>query len=332
MDNFEWIVIGAGPAGIASIGQLLELDVAADKIAWIDPHFKCGDFGQLWRKVDSNTPIESFEFFYKFCNAFNYGKQSKPFFIEHMQSEKNCPLLVAAEPLLWITTQLRQQVLSVAGVVQSLHPTDNGWRAEVSTGQPLHSHKVILATGTYPRTLDFDQLETISIATAFSPEDLADTILPNDRVAVFGGGQSARSVLENLQPLQSHRIAHFYRNFYTYDYHLGHLTFPHVDSMQMTAKNLIEHIPHCNKAIYAIGFDKRTPPITGLPRQYDYDHDSGEVAPGIYGIGAAFPELLPHRNAQAEYPNIAIAAFAERAQTLLPYWLSSNSISSALIS
>ncbi|MDF1655662.1 MAG: FAD/NAD(P)-binding protein [Coxiellaceae bacterium] len=321
MKSFEWTVIGAGPAGIASIGQLLELNIAAEKIAWIDPHFKCGDFGQLWRKVESNTPVESFDFFYKACKAFHYGSQAKAFFIEHMPAEKNCPLLVAAEPLHWITTQLRQQVLSIVGAVQSLQPINNGWHLTVSTGQPLHSQKVILATGAYPRTLDFDNLETIPVVTAFDPEDLSQVIHPDDNVAVFGGGQSARSVLENLHPLHPNRIVHFYRNFYTYDFHLGHLTFPNVNSLEMTPANLVNNIPSCNKAIYAIGFEKRCIPIAGLPRQYDYHHETGEVAPGIYGVGAAFPELLPHRNAQAEYPNIAIAAFVERVQTLLPYWL-----------
>ncbi|MDF1761398.1 MAG: FAD/NAD(P)-binding protein [Coxiellaceae bacterium] len=327
MESFEWMVIGAGPAGIASVGQLLELDVAPEKIVWIDPHFKCGDFGQLWRKVESNTPVESFEFFYNSCKAFHYGTQTKPFFIQHMQADKNCPLLVAAEPMHWITTQLRQQVLSVAGAVQALQPSDGGWLAQVSTGQPLHSQKVILATGAYPRTLDFDQLATIPIVTAFSPEDLAAVINTEDTVAVFGGSQSARSVLENLQPLQPKRIVHFYRHFHTYDYHLGHLNFPHVETFEMTAENLVNNIPHCNKAIYAIGFEKRTVPILGLHRQYDYDHDTGEIAPNIYGLGIAFPELLPHRNAQAEYPNIAVAAFVERVQHLLPYWLTLSSAS-----
>ena len=49
--SFEWAVIGAGPAGIKP-----------QHIAWIAPYFKVGDFGALWKKVESNTPVSDFNF------------------------------------------------------------------------------------------------------------------------------------------------------------------------------------------------------------------------------------------------------------------------------
>ncbi|WP_119344801.1 hypothetical protein [Facilibium subflavum] len=51
----KWAVVGAGPAGILSLGMLLDKDVDADEIIWIDPEFKVGDFGQKWTQVSSNT-------------------------------------------------------------------------------------------------------------------------------------------------------------------------------------------------------------------------------------------------------------------------------------
>ena len=324
MKTFEWMIIGAGPAGIAAVGQLLELDVAPETIAWIDPSFRCGDFGQVWRKVESNTPVESFHYFYKAYKAFRWGQQPDKFFIEHMQDDKHCPLLVAAEPLHWITTQLRQQILSVVGVVQSLQQINNQWHANVSTGQPLTSKKVIIATGAYPRTLDFDHLKTIPLATALDHEDLAEALSPEDRIAVFGGGQSARSVLENLHALQPKKIVHFYRDYASYEYHLSNLAFPNIDTFQFNNNDLIQQIPDCNKAVYAIGFEKRCVSIHGLPKRYDYDRHNGTIAPNVFGLGIAFPEILPHRNGQADYPNIAIAAFVERVQSLCDHWLDSD--------
>jgi cation diffusion facilitator CzcD-associated flavoprotein CzcO len=44
------IVIGAGPAGIAVVGNLLE-GIPSGKIVWIDRSFEGGSIGQLFREV-----------------------------------------------------------------------------------------------------------------------------------------------------------------------------------------------------------------------------------------------------------------------------------------
>jgi cation diffusion facilitator CzcD-associated flavoprotein CzcO len=53
----EWVVVGAGPAGIAAVGQLLSAHVDPQKITWLDPGFKVGDFGTTWKRVVSNTGV-----------------------------------------------------------------------------------------------------------------------------------------------------------------------------------------------------------------------------------------------------------------------------------
>ena len=45
MATYAWTVIGAGPAGIAAVGKLLDHGIAPEKIAWIDPAFAAGDLG-----------------------------------------------------------------------------------------------------------------------------------------------------------------------------------------------------------------------------------------------------------------------------------------------
>ena len=41
-DLFQWAVVGAGPAGIAAVGKLLDNAVNPASILWIDPQFKVG--------------------------------------------------------------------------------------------------------------------------------------------------------------------------------------------------------------------------------------------------------------------------------------------------
>lgn len=57
---FKWAVIGAGPAGIAAVGKLIDAGINPKEIVWIDPEFKVGDFGTHWRNVSSNTKVGLF--------------------------------------------------------------------------------------------------------------------------------------------------------------------------------------------------------------------------------------------------------------------------------
>jgi cation diffusion facilitator CzcD-associated flavoprotein CzcO len=70
---FEWTVVGAGPAGIASVGKLLDAGVSPSQIAWVDPEFKVGDFGTSWRYVGSNTSVEYFLKYYRHSPSFCYN-------------------------------------------------------------------------------------------------------------------------------------------------------------------------------------------------------------------------------------------------------------------
>lgn len=36
--RYKWAVVGAGPAGMATIGQLLDSGINAKNILWIDPN------------------------------------------------------------------------------------------------------------------------------------------------------------------------------------------------------------------------------------------------------------------------------------------------------
>jgi cation diffusion facilitator CzcD-associated flavoprotein CzcO len=71
----EWIVVGAGPAGIAAVGKLIDHGISPKKIGWIDPDFQVGDLGKKWSQVSSNTTVDLFIRFLKNCKAFSYEKK-----------------------------------------------------------------------------------------------------------------------------------------------------------------------------------------------------------------------------------------------------------------
>lgn len=321
--SYAWLVIGAGPAGIAAVGQLLDHGIEGNDIAWVDPQFKVGDFQRYWRHVESNTPVEAFRYYYEYCNAFNYDAKALRYFIDQMDDDKHCPLLVAAQPLHDFTQHLRQQVCSYVGMIQFLHYCDNRWQANFEQ-LALHSKNVILAIGSVAKTLSFDNIKPIPLSVALNKDQLSETIKPGEVIALFGAAQSAASALHVLKDFPDNPVFHFYRRYESFDYYLGHIKIDHVQSMVMTANNLLQYMPAVDKVISAIGFERRQLPIRGLPLDYSYDQDSSIIAPGLFGIGIAFPELLNYRHCQPQYPNIALPAFMERLECLLPMWLQSN--------
>lgn len=322
MNHSQWAVIGAGPAGIAAVGQLLDAQIPPEQIVWIDPAFTVGDFGTVWKKVLSNTPVESFLKFYHAFRAFEFDQPHPAFMIERLKPEDRCPLMLAAQPLAWITERLRHKVRAQVGTVVHLHHIENGWQLQLASGQTLHSTKVVLAIGAEALTLPYPKLQTIPLTIAANPTLLQQAVGTEDTIAVFGSYQSARTVQEHLAKTQAQKIIHFYRSERSFEQNVASLKLgSHVEVYPITPQNLLTHIPRCAKVIYAVGFQRRALPIHGLPDDFGYDANTGEIAPGLFGIGIAFPEIIPHTMGRLEYKVTSIWPFIKRAQKIGPYWL-----------
>ena len=324
---FEWIVVGSGPAGIAALGNLLDAGVKPTGILWVDPKFNVGDFGTSWRYVKSNTSVEHFKKFYHNSQSFGcFGAEYPGFMIDKLAPESNCPLMIAAQPLQWITKNLCNSLCFLQDEVLSLNHTDHKWQLLLRSGKVLHSKKVVLAIGSQAKTLNFSGTPSIRLATALNPIELSGELKSNDSVFVFGSAQSAKSVVNNLSSLKLKRKVLFYRKVETLERHFDVKDLASVEVMPMTSKNLMIEMPSCTKAIYAVGFGRRHIPIAGLPENYGYDSKTGEIAPGIFGLGIAFPEIMPYENGQQEYPLSAIWPYMKRLKKILPYWLSSDTL------
>src|ERR1700756_3959833 len=104
--GYAWTVIGAGPAGIAAPGGLLDHGTAPGEVARVDPAFAAGDVGAKWRSVSSNTQVGLFLSYLHGSPAFRFGT-APPMPLRDVDPDETCALALIADPLVWITEPLR---------------------------------------------------------------------------------------------------------------------------------------------------------------------------------------------------------------------------------
>jgi len=338
---FSWAIIGAGPAGIAAVGKLIDIGIDPKKIAWIDPEFKAGDFGTRWRKVSSNTRVKLFTKFFESCVSFKYAS-SPNFDIKEINSSKTCLLTYAADPLQWITDHLKITVHSIEGKVQHLKLYDRNWHLNVGN-MKLQANNVILATGAEPKSLSFPGIDEINLNVALDPDRLALACEKEDTIAVFGSSHSAIIIIKALLEICSvKKVINFYLSPLRYAVYLddsilfddtglkgnaaiwarenidGKLP-AKLERVISNEENIREILPLCTKAIYATGFQKRLIPIEGM-HSLEYNDRSGIIAPGLFGFGIAFPEAKTDRFGTLEY-RVGLWKFIEYIDKVLPVWL-----------
>src|ERR1700761_4241304 len=129
MPPYAWTVIGAGPAGIAAVGRLLDHGIAPEQIAWIDPAFAVGDLGQKWRSVSSNTIAGTFLSFLNGSAAFRFA-EAPPMPLVEVDPQETCVLALVAEPLAWVISHLRERVDTFETTATSLSLARRQWRVE----------------------------------------------------------------------------------------------------------------------------------------------------------------------------------------------------------
>src|SRR4051812_21276201 len=66
----DWLIVGAGPAGIITVGMLLDIGVNASRIKWLDPEFNVGRMGAYYAHVPSNSKAREFVEFINICKVF----------------------------------------------------------------------------------------------------------------------------------------------------------------------------------------------------------------------------------------------------------------------
>lgn len=340
---FQWAVIGAGPAGIAAVGKLLDNHVPPQSILWIDPHFAVGDLGQLWRNVSSNTKAKLFTNFLQEVVSFQYQTKASSFTLSQLDPEKTCTLKHVVAPLQWISDKLCHQVKAKKTTVHQLCLSSQHWA--ITTEDGLYTaQKVILAQGALPCSLAYSAVNSIPFPIAMDKEKLTKIINPNETYAVFGSSHSAIIILRYLTELGVKRIINFYRSPCRYAVELeSGMLFDNTglkgdtalwarkyidgvwpDTLEryyLTPANISLYLPQCNKVIYAVGFERRKNILINHDEEASYDPQVGIIAPGLFGLGIAYPELKNDAFGQAEF-QVGLWKFMLYLNKVLPIWFS----------
>ncbi|HSW93134.1 MAG TPA: FAD-dependent oxidoreductase [Gammaproteobacteria bacterium] len=343
MKSFQWAVIGAGPAGIATVGQLLDSGIKPEEVAWIDPHFRVGDFGLLWRNVPSNTKVGLFIRFLETCEAFDYKNCPEKFALHNLDSDKTCQLGLMADPLLWVTKALRKKIFSAEEMAENIALQNREWRIQLRNGSVLTAKNVVLATGAESKQLPYSTPDIIPLQDAMDSERIHRHCDRGNTVAVFGSSHSAMLVLRNLVESGVKRIINFYQSplryaVYLKDWilfddtglkgptaewardHIDGVLPANLERVSSTAENIEHFLPQCDKVVYAVGFDRRTLPVIENIGRVSYIEECGIIAPGLFGVGIAFPEGKYNPLGIYEY-RVGLWKFMDYLQRMMPIWL-----------
>lgn len=341
MTDYTWTVIGAGPAGIAAVGRLLDHGVAETQIAWIDPRFGAGDFGGKWRAVPSNTTVAHFRDYLTASPSFGLA-DSPAFELDTLAPQQTCPLGLVADPLVWISQRLCARVDPLRTVATELVLRDRRWVVGTEAG-PITSAKVVLATGSVPKKLPGIACEEIPIETVLDPQKLSAEPLDGATVAVFGSSHSTMIALPNLLATPVEKVINFYRSPLRYAVPLGDWTVyddtglkgqaacwarenidgTHPDRLErhrVDDPDSAEILRRCDRVVYTVGFERRRLPSTPQWAALECDAATGILAPGLFGLGIAFPEYWIDPLGSGQY-RVGLRKFMQRLDTVLPLWL-----------
>lgn len=338
---FQWAVIGAGPAGIAAIGKLLDSGVIATDILWIDPAFKVGDLGQFWRNVSSNTTVQRFLDFLNAAASFSFSQASHAFPLSKLNPQETCCLSQIVEPLQWITDHLIKTVVAKKTMVQSMALTNRTWSL-CSSSQTFKAKNVILATGAVPSSLNYPGIEVVPFDVAIDKGHLATSINKNETYAVFGSSHSAIIIVQHLVELGVKKIINFYRSPCRYAIEMDDwILFDNTGLKGQTAAwareyidgtlpanlvrynttetNIARYLPECNKVIYAVGFEKRKNIVIGDYENTNHNPHVGIIGPGLFGLGIGYPEQHsdPFGNVESQ---VGLWKFMVYLTQVMPVW------------
>lgn len=330
--TYHWAVIGAGPAGIAAIAKLLDSGVSQGDIIWLDPYFEVGDMGRYWSNVSSNTKAKYFSDFLRAYKCFDYHGQ---FELSTLDQNQTCMLSKIVEPLMHITKHLRTQVINYQTWVTSLTSTEKHWLIDSELGK-FKAQKVILAPGCQPQKIAYMGLEELTLNHAIDIKKLKSKFQADKTYAVFGSSHSAIIVIKNLVELGA-KFINFYKSPIRYALEMNNwILFDNtglkgdsaiwakanihkIERCLISASDYQEKLKRCDIAIYAVGFERRKNIIIDGQDNLDHNPQFGILAPNLFGLGIAYPELKTFPYNYQEY-NVGIWKFQQYLDEVFSIW------------
>ncbi|MCB1828305.1 MAG: NAD(P)-binding domain-containing protein [Coxiellaceae bacterium] len=341
--TFDWAIIGAGPAGIATVGKLLDAGVNPSKIIWFDPHFTLGDFGSKWYNVPSNTKVALFKQFLRSCQSFDFDRLNHSATLFTLPDTDTCELNIVADVLQQVSNHLAAKVTTQHTMIDTIKHLNPDWQLSSSEGTVTASN-VVLAVGAEPISFDYPTLTVIPLEIAVNHDAIPHHCHADDVIAVFGSSHSAILAMKNIiERTPVNKIINFYLEPLRFavdkgDYILYDDTGLKGTTATWAKESFDQFIPEkieryysdqnaiatqlarCNKAIYAVGFQRREIPSEPAIHYQDYSNQTGIIRQGLYGIGIAFPELKTNREGISEY-RVGLWKFMDYLHRVMPLWL-----------
>lgn len=333
--KFPWAVIGAGPAGIVTVAVLLQNDIPGQDIVWIDQEFNVGRLGKYYGNVPSNQKAYRHTHFLHSCPLFVQSNSPSIAIMEQYNQQEEPPLQLLVNALADITYYLKPKVTSHQGSVRELLWKNDCWQLSCEK-TTLYAQKVILASGSHPKRMDYEGPTEIPLDAALDKNILAKQIEADDVVAVIGSAHSALLILKYLAELQVKKVVHIYSKPPSYGTYGGlegvtarwakevweHNLPAHFERAIYNPITVNESIKQATKIVYAYGYEPNQIPVNGSSH-LPFDCNTGVIMPYLYGIGIAFPKK--HTTIEGNAVDlIGINSFMAYAQELIPKWMKQN--------
>lgn len=235
----RWLVIGAGPCGIASIACLLESQEF--EVLWVDPCFKIGRMGKYYRNVPANTPNNDLIYAFHLCKSFDFDNQQDlrrirdpdRQVLSDLEPESSALLGYFIDALEDSTKVLMNQTINIQGVVNYAEYSSlkKAWEVRITTKDEteedlsLSVDALILACGCKPSMIEWesslnDQSNRIiseSLDKFVDPNYVSQLFARDANYAekvwcVVGTSHSAMLVLMNLVNAGAKNIINIYRS------------------------------------------------------------------------------------------------------------------------
>ncbi|KAK4230726.1 hypothetical protein QBC38DRAFT_468665 [Podospora fimiseda] len=220
------IVVGAGPAGIATVGNLLET-IKDGEIVWFDKSFKGGRINSAYREVPGNTAVKLFVDYAKAVEPFreiveSAAKPNPITVLEGLPQDGTCSLSHAGDMLQFLTDGLLKKHPRLKPVIAEVKAVARDTEASLwnvftdHVGIPKNCpHRpwtaaplLVYCTGSHPiegLAVDKPSVKRLPLDTALRPSVLSkllkQELVKKDgplKIGVIGGSHSAILVLMNL--------------------------------------------------------------------------------------------------------------------------------------
>ncbi|EAW15118.1 uncharacterized protein ACLA_057740 [Aspergillus clavatus NRRL 1] len=218
------VVVGAGPAGLAVVGNLLEKQVG--KVAWVDPFFQAGRVGRKYREVPSNTKVSFFQAYATGVQPFRAVVSSSRIpnaftTLAKLDQDKTCQLEHGAEMVEALTEGIvkMDRVVQCRGLVVAANLAENtsSWTVRIKNHETsdefeVETPRLILCTGSSPSTgpipVPGHNIQRLDLDVVLKPSELSSYLPRNTPVTIAVVGASHSAILSLLNLVELARSSH----------------------------------------------------------------------------------------------------------------------------